>query len=168
MARALVAPSFQIADAAAFATPQYRALWEELVRRVDGPNSRQTVFETTIAASALASAASVTLLAAGPKQQWKVRFLMLQKVTDFSGGSGDRLLSIKTGSTVFSIVPAASLQTLPNAARWGDTALPYPTTATWMTTESAVGANIVAQYSGGSNDYATGSLKIILTAERTV
>lgn len=124
------------------------------------------VFETTVGQAALAGAGTVTLLNAAAGEQWKVRELWLSGAgTNFSGGGGDRLLDIKEGTTIYSTVPAATLQALA-AARWGDTGMPFPATAAHLTTATAAGADIVAQYSGGATDYTAGSLTIILIAER--
>lgn len=124
------------------------------------------VFETTVGQAALASAGTVILLNAAAGEQWKVRELWLSGAgTNFSGGGGDRLLDIKEGTTIYSTIPAATLQALA-AARWGDAGLPFPATAAHLTTATAVGADIVAQYSGGTADYTAGSLTIVLVAER--
>ena len=110
-------------------------------------------------------AGTVTLLNAVTGEQWKIREIFLSGAgTNFNGG-GDRLLDIKEGTTIYSTIPAATLQTLA-AARWGDTGVPFPATASHLTTATALGADVVAQYSGGATDYTAGSLTIILTAER--
>ena len=122
------------------------------------------VFETVVGQAALAGAGTVILLDAAAGEQWKVRELWLSGAgTNFSGG--DRLLDIKEGTTVYSTIPAATLQALA-AARWGDTGMPFPATAAHLTTATAAGADIVAQYSGGATDYTAGSLTIVLIAER--
>ena len=123
------------------------------------------VFETVVGQAALASGGTVTLLDAVTGEQWKVREIFLSGAgTNFNGG-GDRLLDIKEGTTIYSTIPAATLQTLA-AARWGDTGVPFPATPADLTTATTLSADIVAQYSGGTTDYTAGSLTIILTAER--
>lgn len=124
------------------------------------------VFETTVGQAALASAGTVTLLTSTAAQQWKVREIYLSgDGTDFSGGGGDRLLDITDGSSAWTTIPAATLQSLA-IARWFDTGVPAPATASHFTTASTAGDNIVAQYSGGTTDYTAGSLTIVLIAER--
>ena len=127
----------------------------------------QKVFETVVGQAALASAGTVILLDANAGEQWKIREIFLSGAgTNFSGGGGDRLLDIKEASKVYSTIPAATLQTLA-VARWGDTGTPFPATASDLTIATAAGADLVAQYSGGTTDYTAGSLTLIVTAERT-
>lgn len=147
--------------------------WLELIlKRTGGPTGIPVIgdmatFETTVNQSDLASAASKTLLDAAAGEQWKVRGILLSgDGTDFSGGSGDRLLAVSDGTSTWTLIPAANLQSLA-AARWGETALPYPATASHMMTTSAAGTDITAAYSGGSNDYTAGELTIALIVERT-
>lgn len=123
------------------------------------------VFEITVGQAALATGGTVTLLDAVTGEQWKVREIFLSGAgTNFNGG-GDRLLDIKEGTTIYSTIPAATLQTLA-AARWGDTGVPFPATPAHLTTATTISTDVVAQYSGGTTDYTAGSLTIILTAER--
>lgn len=147
--------------------------WFELMhKRVGGETGLPvigdvSVFETAVNQSGLASAGLVDLLTANKGEQWKIRDIRLSGGgTDFSGGGGDRLLSITDGTTAWSIIPAATLQTLA-AAKWGDAGLPYPATAADLTIASALSTNISAQYSGGTTDYSAGELTLILTLERT-
>lgn len=149
------------------------AIWmEEMYARVGGATGRQIIgqmawFEATIGQGALASGGEVTVLDALSGEQWKVRGALLSGAgTNFSGGSGDRALSITDGTSTWSVIPAATLQSLA-AARWGDTALPFPATVAHMMTASVAGADIVAKYSGGANDYTAGSLTLAILAERT-
>lgn len=153
------------------ATPTMAQWMELMVNRVGGPTGIPiigdvAVYQTTVAYSDLASAGTKALLSAASGEQWKVREIFLSGAgTNFSGGSGDRLLAVSDGTSTWTVIPAANLQSLA-AARWGDTAVPFPATAAHMMTASAGGADITAAYSGGSNDYAAGSLTLALTLER--
>jgi len=151
---------------------QVAAQWmEQVVARVGGPTGKPiigevAVFKVTVAQADVASAASKTLLSAGTGERWEIIDIFLSGAgTNFSGGSGDRLLSITDGTTTWSLIPAATLQSLA-AARWGDAGVPFPATAAHLTTASAAGTSIVAQYSGGSNDYTAGSCTLRLVCER--
>ncbi len=146
------------------------AQWfDQMILRVGGPTGRPVagdvaVFETTIGFAALGSAASVPVLPALTGEQWCVREIRLSGAgTNFSGG--DRLLDIRQGTTIYSAIPAATLQALA-AARWGDTGVPYPATAVHLTTPTAAGESVVATYSGGATDYTAGELTVVITAER--
>lgn len=152
-------------------SPTWRHWFELMHKRVGEAMGKPiigdiAVFETDVNQSGLASAGLVVLLTANKGEQWKIRDIRLSGGgTDFSGGGGDRLLSITDGTTVWSIIPAATLQTLA-AAKWGDAGLPYPATAADLTGASVLSTNISAQYSGGATDYSAGELTIILTLER--
>lgn len=148
------------------------AIWfNEMFHRVGGSEGRTivggvAVFESAVGQAALAAAAPVILLTAPSPEQWKVRGILLSGAgTNFSGGGGDRGLSVSDGAATWTVVPAATLQALA-AARWGDTGVPYPAVATHLNQASAAGTNITAQYSGGATDYTAGALTLILFVER--
>lgn len=122
-------------------------------------------FDVTVGQAALASAGSVTLQASSGSKQYKIRELYLNAGgTDFSGGGGDRLATISDGTTDYSVIPAATLQSLANA-RWGDTGLPFPASAA-INVSTAAGAALTIAYSGGTTDYTAGSMVISGVLER--
>lgn len=122
-------------------------------------------FDVTVPQASLASAGSVTLVASSGTRQYKVRSLQLNSGgTNFSGGGGDRLGQVTDGTTVYSVIPAATMQSLVNA-QWGVTALPNPASAA-INTSTAAGASLVFKYSGGTTDYTAGSLVITGVVER--
>lgn len=157
-------------DGITFDTPWIQ-WFDGLYRRVGGELGRPIIgsvawFETTVGQADLASAGTVTLLDALSGEQWKIREIYLSgDGTNFSGGGGDRLLSVSDGAATWTVVPAATLQSLA-AARWGDTGVPFPATAAHFMQASAAGTDITAQYSGGAADYTAGSLTLALQAER--
>lgn len=122
-------------------------------------------FDITVGQAALAAAGSVTLVASSGSKQFKIRTLELESGgTNFSGGGGDRLGQVTDSTTVYSVVPAATMQALVNA-RWGVTALPNAASAA-NNTSTAAGAALVFKYSGGATDYTAGSLRISGVVER--
>ncbi len=126
------------------------------------------VFETTVGQAALGTGGEVILLDALTDETWKVLDIVLSADgTNFSGGGGDRLLDITDGTSTWSVIPAATLQSLA-VSRWGvDAGMPNPSTASHLFAASASGTDIVAKYSGGTTDYTAGSLTLRLTAYRT-
>lgn len=134
----------------------------------DGFTLSQVIWkEVTVSKTDMASAASKILVDASGVQQFKIRNIILSgSGTNFSGGGGDRNMSITDGTTTWSIVPAATLQSLA-AGKWGDIAVAWPTSAAAINTASAAGTDIVAKYSGGTTDYTAGSLTLILQLEKT-
>lgn len=133
-----------------------------LVSTLTAPDNNANLirFDVTVTAAALAAGSSVTLFASSGAKQYQIINLWVNAGgTNFSGGGGDRLLSIKDNVTTYSIVPAASLQTLANTT-WGATGLPFPAGGVALNTSTAAGAFIVARYSGGTGDYGAGSVVI--------
>lgn len=116
-------------------------------------------FDITVGQAALASGGSVTLQTSSGSKQYKIRALQFNGGgTNFSGGGGDRLGQITDGTTVYSVIPAAAMQTLVNS-QWGVSALPNPASAA-INTNTAAGAALVFKYSGGTTDYTAGSVVI--------
>lgn len=147
------------------------AQWFELILKRTGDSTGKPVignvvaYQTTVAFGDVASAASKALITAKSGEQWKIREIVLSGAgTNFDAG-GDRLLSITDGTTTWSVIPVATLKSLA-VARWGDAGVPFPATATHLTTASVAGTNISAKYSGGATDYTAGSLTVTITAER--
>jgi hypothetical protein len=123
--------------------------------------------EVTATFTTLATNAQVVVQASSGSQQYKVRRIMLSGAgTNFSGGGGDRLLKLTDGTSIYTVVPAASLQTLA-ASTWGATATPYPASAAHINTATAAGVNLYLQYSGGTADYTAGSCTFIVELEKT-
>ncbi len=121
----------------------------------------------TVTEAALAAAGNVPLIVSATGQQFRLQDILLNSGgTNFSGGGGDRLLSITDGTTVYSVIPAASLQTLANA-RWGSVAVPYPASAP-INRLTVAGQNLRAIYSGGTADYTAGSLSLTIVYDRAV
>ncbi len=129
------------------------------------PGANLISFDITVGQAAIAAGGSVTLVDSSGTKQYKVRSLQLNRGgTNFSGGGGNRLGQVTDGTTVYSVIPAATLQTLANE-QWGATGLPNPASAAINTTTVA-GADLVFKYSGGTTDYTAGSLVITGIAER--
>lgn len=128
--------------------------------------NNQFYVDVTVGFAAIASAASVVLVNSVGTQQYRVRNLMINDGgTNFSGGGGDRLGQITDGTTVYSVIPAANLQTLTNNL-WGvSTPLPFPPTAA-ANTPTVAGADLVFKYSGGTTDYTAGSIVVTALVER--
>lgn len=117
-------------------------------------------FDVTVPVASLATAGRVALItAATTVARYKIRSLQLNSGgTNFSGGGGDRLGQVTDATTVYSVIPAATMQSLTNA-QWGATALPNPASAA-INTSTVAGANLSFGYSQGATDYTAGSLVI--------
>ena len=86
--------------------------------------------------------------------------------TNFAAG-GNRLISLTDGTTVWTTIANADIESAPSASlRWGDTKVPFLTSTS--NTASTAGANIYFAYSGGTTDHsATGSISFSVCLERT-
>lgn len=131
-------------------------------------NANLISFDVTATAAQLAGGNSVQLINASTETaRYRIRTLQINSGgTNFSGGGGDRLGQVTDTTTVYSVIPAVSLQTLANAT-WGATALPFPASAA-INTLTAAGADLLFQYSGGAADYSAGSIVISGVVERIV
>lgn len=128
-------------------------------------NNQEINFDVTVTAAALAAGGKVILVPSFGTEQFIIRQLQLNSGgTNFSGGGGDRLGQVTDGTTIYSVIPAATMQSLVNAT-WGSTALPFPAAAA-INKPTAPGANLYFAYSGGTTDYATGSLVISGVVQR--
>ena len=80
---------------------------------------------------------------------------------------GDRAVRIRdaSGGTVWSTITTGALRgTEPRF--WGDPGVPIDSGAA-VTASSAAGEPIVAAYAGGTADYASGSIGLVIEFERT-
>lgn len=117
-------------------------------------------FDVTVGQADLAAGASKILYASGGTKQYRIVALWINSGgTNFSGGGGDRLGEITDGTTSYSIIPAATMQALVNAAWGGGTDLPFPASAP-LNTATVAGANLVMKYNTGTTDYLAGSVVI--------
>jgi len=123
--------------------------------------------DITLGFAALATAGQVTIQAALPTAQFKVRNIFVNYgAAGLSGGGGDRLITITDGTTVYNNagITAALLGTPVNTV-WGGTGNPLAGTVA-QNTATVAGAKLYAVYSGGTTDYAAGSVVITVTYER--
>jgi len=131
----------------------------------DLPNANMKWIDLTVTHQGLGGGGQITFKESDGTSNYRIRELYINSGgTNFSGNSGDRDLTITDGTTDFSVIPAGTLQSLANA-RWGDTGLPFPASAS-INTQSTNGDAIFVQYSGGSNDYSAGEITITGCFER--
>ena len=121
-----------------------------------------TVVNVNATFTSLAAAALVNVVTAPSTfAQYQVSNMYINfGGTNFSGG--DRDLAITDGTTVYTVIPSASLLALPGNEIWGGIDIPFPSSAA-ISTSTLAGTNLYMQYSGGTTDYIAGS--ITLTVE---
>ncbi len=123
--------------------------------------------DSTVTAALLDSAGSVTVLPAGTTDQWKIRNIILTGGgTNYAAG-GDRLISLTDGTTTWTTIANADIESVPSASlMWGNTKVPFLTNTS--NTKSVANTAIVWKYSGGTTDHsATGSIVFTVCAEKT-
>lgn len=104
-----------------------------------------------------------------PFAQFKVRDIILVGGGTNFGAGGDRLLSLTDGTTVYTTIANADLETAPAASlRWSNAKVPMLTGTS--DTATAVGAQLYFQYSGGTpaTPHTTGSIKFAVLLEKVV
>ena len=113
----------------------------------------------------------VNVIAAGTganaTDQYRVRNVRLVGGGTNFGSGGDRLLSLTDGTTVWTTVANADLESAPAATLdWGNAKVPFLTGTS--DTASAAGAAVYFQYSGGTpaTPHTTGSIKFSVCLEK--
>lgn len=116
----------------------------------------------TLTSAQLATAGKVNIVVhPSATAQFVITDIKVLTSTGLSGGGGDRLLAVTDGTLVFNNagITAALLGT-PIFTLWGGTGNPIAVSASQVST---AGADIYFQYSGGTTDYAAGSVQVIVT-----
>lgn len=120
--------------------------------------------DVAVSYSDLSSAASKIIVTSTGTQRYRVRDVIISGSTSFA--TGDRNISLTDNTSTWTVLPAVTLQAM-DCYRWGASAdVPFPATATHLTTASAAGTNIVLKYSGGTSDYVSGSLTLSICYEK--
>lgn len=129
-------------------------------------NADLWLMEIALGQAALAAGGLVPIyIPPNATQRIKIRELVLSGAgTAFSGGGGDRLVSVTDGTSTWTAITAALLGT-PIATRWGGTGIPYPATAAHHLAQSVAGQNVRALYTGGTADYTAGALTLLVEYE---
>lgn len=116
--------------------------------------------KVNVIAAAVAGSPNIT-------DQYKIRGITLVGGGTSFGAGGDRLLSLTDGTTVWTTVPNANLESAPaTSVAWGNAAIPFLTGTS--NTASAAGAQIYFQYSGGTpaTPHTTGSISFNVLLEK--
>lgn len=122
--------------------------------------------DVTVTAALLDAAGSVNVIAGVTGDQYKVRDIRLVGGGTNFGAGGDRLINLTDGTTVWTTIANADIETAPSATlSWGNAKVPFLTGTS--DTASASNAAIRFQYSGGTTDHGgTGSIKFSVALEK--
>lgn len=125
---------------------------------------RLFVNDVTCAATALDGALSVVVQAGSVGKRYKVRDVKLVGGGTNFGSGGNRLLDLTDGTTVYTQIANADLETAPTASLpFGNAKVPMLTGT--IDTKTVEGADLVFKYSGGTTDHTTGSIKFQVMLE---
>lgn len=97
--------------------------------------------------------------------QYKVRDIILVGGGTSFGAGGDCTLSLLDGTTTWTTIANADLESAPSASLpWGNTKVPMLTSTS--NTASAAGASIYFQYASGTTAHTTGSIVFTVCLEK--
>lgn len=122
--------------------------------------------DVTVTAALLDGAGSAPVVVGGTGDQFKIRnIILVGGGTNFAAG-GDRLISLTDGTTTWTTIANADIESAPSASlMWGNTKVPFLTGTS--DTASAAGSTIAFKYSGGTTDHSgTGSIKFAVCLEK--
>lgn len=120
----------------------------------------------TCTAALLDGAGTVPVIVGGTGDQYKIREIRLIGGGTNFGAGGDRLLDLTDGTTVWTTIANADLESAPSATlAWGNAKVPFLTGTS--DTASTAASTIRFQYSGGTTDHTTGSIKFDVLLEQT-
>lgn len=123
--------------------------------------------DVTVTAALLDSGGSVAVIPAGAStDQYKIRDVRLVGGGTSFGSGGNRLIDLTDGTTVWTTIANADIESAPSATLpWGNSKVPFLTGTS--DTASAAGAAIRFQYSGGTTDHSgTGSIKFSVLVQK--
>lgn len=117
-------------------------------------------------AAVLDGAGSVLVMdGGGGTDQYLVREIFLIGGGTNFGAGGDRLLDLTDGTTVYTQIANADLESAPAATlRWGAAKVPFLTGT--AATPTTAGDDLVFEYSGGASDHTTGSISFAVCLEK--
>jgi hypothetical protein len=123
--------------------------------------------DVTVTAALLDAAGNVPVIAGVAGDQYKIRNIILVGGGTNFGAGGNRLIDLTDGTTVWTTIANADIESAPAASlAWGNAKVPFLTGTS--DTKSTSGAAIRFQYSGGTTDHsATGSIKFAVLLEKT-
>lgn len=122
--------------------------------------------DVAVTAALLDSAGTKTVIAGGSGDQFKIRNIILVGGGTSFGAGGNRLIDLTDGTTVWTTIANADIESAPSASlMWGNTKVPFLTGTS--NTASTAGSTIRFQYSGGTTDHSgTGSITFTVCLEK--
>lgn len=135
--------------------------------KADGVTLAQTKWvDVAVTAALLDSAGTAPVIAGVSGDQYKIRNIRLVGGGTNFGAGGNRLIDLTDGTTVWTQIANADIESAPAATLdWGNAKVPFLTGTS--NTASVSGQAIRFQYSGGTTDHsATGSITFSVCIEK--
>ncbi len=121
--------------------------------------------DVAVTAALLDGAGLVNVVAAAAGDSYKVRNIRLVGGGTNFGAGGNRLIDLTDGTTVWTTVANADIESAPAATLdWGNAKVPFLTGTS--NTASVAGQAIRFVYSGGTTDHTTGSITFSVCLEK--
>ncbi len=121
--------------------------------------------DVAVTATLLDGAGLVNVVAAATGDSYKVRNIRLVGGGTNFGGAGNRLIDLTDGTTVWTQIANADIESAPTATLdWGNAKVPFLTSVS--NTASVAGQAIRFAYSGGTTDHTTGSITFSVCLEK--
>jgi hypothetical protein len=121
--------------------------------------------DVTVTAALLDGGGTVPVITGVAGDQYKIRGIRLVGGGTNFGAGGNRNISLTDGTTTWTTVANADIESAPAATLgWGDTKVPFLTGTS--DTASVAGENIRFAYSGGTTDHTTGSIVFSVQIEK--
>lgn len=121
-------------------------------------------FSVSVSVAELNAGGKDIITATFPGERWRIIDIIFLNGTPLDAG-GDRLLQVTDTAAVYTSITAANLKAAAASNRWGSTVVPMPAN-TDVHTVTGTGLDLVAKYSGGTANYASGAVNIVVTAMR--
>lgn len=130
---------------------------------------RNPLFEVEVTATvAQLNSGAVTVQTSSGSERYKVRDITVTNSQAAFDAGGDKGVALQdsSGTVVWTVVTSALLKSQA-VTQWGTTGVPGPAIGGHVRTASTAGENIVVTYSGGTTNYASGTLHMTLLLEKT-
>jgi hypothetical protein len=128
-------------------------------------SSQVVVKRTQLSSASLASGGQQVVLTSFSGSS-AYRFIDIKLTVTGGLAGGDRNIAITDGTTIWTVIPSASVL-LPTNARWGSTPVPFSASQI-CDTATVAGANVYATYSGGTTDYTSGAIGIEVIVYKSI
>lgn len=121
--------------------------------------------DVEVTAALLDGGGVINVIPASVTDQYKIRHVRLVGGGTNFGSAGNRLIDLTDGTTLYTQIANADIESAPAATLdWGNAKVPFLTNKSDVAT--VAGAALQFKYSGGTTDHSTGSIKFSVCVEK--